>query len=75
MSGKFVQAMDPLLSGTTVIIDCHPRVETVAEGLLLQLIVTCGTKSLSIKWVVRNQMSSLYFGAQFRHQGTQLKVD
>lgn len=77
--GKFIDTLDPLVSESILTLDCDPRVEAVAEGLLLRFTVTCNQRSHSIEWIIRSQMTNLiqplYFGMQFHHEGNQVKLD
>lgn len=75
INGKFVEEFKPLTLGSTVTFDCHPRIETVEDGLRLQFTISCQNTSHLVYWSVRNHITNVYFGVRFRHQGARIKIE
>ncbi|XP_032795210.2 uncharacterized protein LOC116931701 [Daphnia magna] len=75
INGKLCDAIDPLsLANTTLTFDCHPNIETIADGLRMQLTVHCRNESHQVYWSVRNHITNVYFGVRFHQPGARVKI-
>ncbi|XP_057381417.1 cytokine receptor-like factor 3 [Daphnia carinata] len=75
INGKLCDAITPLsLVNTTVTFDCHPTIETIPDGLRMQITVDCHNESHLVYWSVRNQITNVYFGVRFHQPGARVKI-
>ncbi|KAI9553224.1 Cytokine receptor-like factor 3 [Daphnia sinensis] len=75
INGKLCDAIEPLsLVNTTLTFDCHPNIETIADGLRMQITVHCHNESHIVYWSVRNHITNVYFGVRFHQPGARVKI-
>ena len=70
------QLGDALKTGSVLVFDCFPPLDPSPDGTLkLKITVSCDKNCQTFEWNLRSQISNVYFGMQFNHQGTRIKVE
>ena len=75
VDGKFVNEFDPLsLVRSNLTFECHPHTEMVADGIRMEITISCHKKSHLIYWSIRNRTTNVYFGVMFHQPGARVKI-
>ena len=62
--------------GCSLNVDCDPHPDTIDEtSLRLRLTLSSREQEHSLHWTLRSHVSNVYFGVQFGHRGTLVKID